>query len=296
MYQEPIGQVLLQARQKLGKITKEVELDTKIRAKYIEALEADNFAVLPGSVYTKGFIKVYANYLGIEPEPLIQQYKNLYEQENDLDIARMPSNLRVKKKKRPTWFKFAVAFGTISAVFVALIIWGAIVKNISNEDKVIVQDIKPRKTTVTAVAAKTTITTVKTSKDDNESASATEDDNSNSGLDSESKDKAVDIKAKLTGINDEGSWIRVTVDGEKQFEGVIPGGETKTFKGSKSVRIRIGKPNGIKLVLNGKKVNVSELKATDGIIDKTFRAKDIDEMTKDTGEEENKTVGDNGER
>lgn len=297
MYQEPIGQVLQQARQKLGKTAKEVELDTKIRAKYIEALEKDNFATLPGSIYAKGFIKVYANYLGIESAPLIQQYKNLYEQENDLDITRMPANLRVKKKTRPSWFKFAVALGTISAIFIALIVWGAIVKNVSKEDRLIVQDIKTRKTSVTAVAAKTTVTTAKTGADSNSNnVPASKVGDRNNAVDSGTEDKAIDIKAKLTGINDDGSWVKVTVDGDKKFEGVIPGGETKSFKGSESVRVRIGKPNGIKLVINGKKVDVSELRATNGIIDKTFRAKDVDEMTNDTGQEENKAVIDNGER
>lgn len=58
-------------------ITLEVaEEETKIRRKYLEALEASNYADLPGEVYLKGFLRTYGNYLGLDGVALVEQYKD----------------------------------------------------------------------------------------------------------------------------------------------------------------------------------------------------------------------------
>ena len=57
---------LLVARERKGVIYR-AERDTKIRARYLAALERGDYKELPGAVYTKGFLRNYALYLGLDP-------------------------------------------------------------------------------------------------------------------------------------------------------------------------------------------------------------------------------------
>ena len=69
-----IGQKLESARQAKGISVSEAGQATKILSKFIEAMEADDFGALSAPVYAKSFIKMYANYLGIEFQPLVDEY------------------------------------------------------------------------------------------------------------------------------------------------------------------------------------------------------------------------------
>lgn len=71
-----IGKTLEQARKARGLSIKEVEQATKIRARYLEALEREDFGVLPDAVYVRGFLKTYAGYLGLDGEALSQELKS----------------------------------------------------------------------------------------------------------------------------------------------------------------------------------------------------------------------------
>ncbi len=52
----------------------QVEADTKIRGKYLRALENEEWSLLPGDVYVRTFMRTYAEYLGIDPRPLVDEY------------------------------------------------------------------------------------------------------------------------------------------------------------------------------------------------------------------------------
>ncbi len=66
---------LLAARERKGVDLYRSERDTKIRARYLGALERGDYRELPGAVYTKGFLRNYALYLGLDPEDVIRQWK-----------------------------------------------------------------------------------------------------------------------------------------------------------------------------------------------------------------------------
>lgn len=69
-----IGQRLETARQAKGVTVSEAGQATKILSRFIEAMEADDFGALSAPVYAKSFIKMYANYLGLEAAPLVEEY------------------------------------------------------------------------------------------------------------------------------------------------------------------------------------------------------------------------------
>jgi len=69
-----IGERLRSARQALGLSLEDAEGATRIRRHHLEALELEAFDRLPGPVYVRGFLRVYAAYLGLAPDELLQLY------------------------------------------------------------------------------------------------------------------------------------------------------------------------------------------------------------------------------
>jgi cytoskeletal protein RodZ len=66
---------LLAARERKGVDLYRAERDTKIRVRYLAALERGDYRELPGAVYTKGFLRNYALYLGLDPEDVLLQWR-----------------------------------------------------------------------------------------------------------------------------------------------------------------------------------------------------------------------------
>ena len=69
-----IGQRLEAARQVKGVTVSEAGHATKILGKFIEAMESDDFGALSAPVYAKSFIRMYAEYLGLDSRPLVDEY------------------------------------------------------------------------------------------------------------------------------------------------------------------------------------------------------------------------------
>ena len=78
------------ARERKGVDLYRAERDTKIRARYLAALEHGDYAELPGAVYTKGFLRNYALYLGLDAEDVIRQWKR---EKGDVAIPAEPRPL-----------------------------------------------------------------------------------------------------------------------------------------------------------------------------------------------------------
>ena len=72
----PIGAVLEKARRERGLSLRDVEDATKIRTRYLEGLEREDFSVLPDAVYVKGFLKTYANFLGLNGDEMARDLRN----------------------------------------------------------------------------------------------------------------------------------------------------------------------------------------------------------------------------
>lgn len=70
-----LPQRLLAARERKSVDLFRAERDTKIRARYLEALEQGDWRALPGAVYTKGFLRNYALYLGLDPEEVLREWR-----------------------------------------------------------------------------------------------------------------------------------------------------------------------------------------------------------------------------
>src|ERR1700749_4165338 len=115
-----IGSTLREARMRERIDMSEVEAQTKIRAKYLRAIENEEWDLLPGPIYAKSFLRTYSDYLGLDSRMLLDEFKRRYERPSehetrpgrvaardrprDRDRDRRPRRLRA-----PSWAPIGLA-------------------------------------------------------------------------------------------------------------------------------------------------------------------------------------------
>lgn len=70
-----LGNILREARKKQEMTLSQAAAGTRIKVQVIEALENEDYSRIPAPIYAKGFMKIYAEYLGLDPAPLINEYE-----------------------------------------------------------------------------------------------------------------------------------------------------------------------------------------------------------------------------
>ena len=78
-----LGETLRDAREKKGIALDQAGEDTRIREKFLRALEADDWQSLPGAVYTRGFLRNYGEYLALDIEELMAAFQSERPLQND---------------------------------------------------------------------------------------------------------------------------------------------------------------------------------------------------------------------
>jgi cytoskeleton protein RodZ len=102
----------------------EVESATKIRAKYLRALENEEFGLLPGNTFVKTFLRTYAEYLGLDAQLLIEEYRVDYEPRGEGDSQPMVSrpSRRQQERRRPRASRGPPGPGTAVVVVVVAVL------------------------------------------------------------------------------------------------------------------------------------------------------------------------------
>src|SRR5436190_15380278 len=110
-----IGETLREARMRAKIDVSEVEAATKIRAKYLRALENEEWDLLPGPTFVKTFLRTYADYLGLDSRLLVEEYRQRYERPSAHDLTPFGPGLGQRRRRRPR-----AALGPILVVIVLL--------------------------------------------------------------------------------------------------------------------------------------------------------------------------------
>src|SRR5690242_17427410 len=121
-----IGTTLREARMRARIDISEVEARTKIRAKYLRAIENEEWDLLPGPVYVKSFLRTYGDFLGLDSRMLVEEFKRRYERPSDHDtrpIAPLGRD-RDRSPRRPAIPPWAPIGLVLVAVLAALYVIG----------------------------------------------------------------------------------------------------------------------------------------------------------------------------
>ncbi|MHB8074013.1 helix-turn-helix domain-containing protein [Desulfosporosinus fructosivorans] len=120
------GTILRKAREEKDLSYQNIEESIKIRVRYLEALENEDYGILPGATYSRGFLRTYAKYLGINPQEIVNSYSASLVKEAEPVIQPTFSPIPTNQ----VWFRpLVLAVMAILAVIIVIVIslvsnWG----------------------------------------------------------------------------------------------------------------------------------------------------------------------------
>jgi cytoskeleton protein RodZ len=115
-----IGSTLREARMRARIDITEVETRTKIRAKYLRAIENEEWDLLPGPIYVKSFLRTYGDFLGLDSRLLIDEYKRRYERPSDHEMR--PISALTHERERAARGPLLPPWAIIGVVLVAVVV------------------------------------------------------------------------------------------------------------------------------------------------------------------------------
>jgi cytoskeleton protein RodZ len=113
-----IGSTLHDGRMRARIDIGEVEASTQIRARYLRALENEDWDMLPGPVYVKSFLRTYGDFLGLDGRALVEEFKRRYERPGEFELRSLTS--LGAERPRPRRGRRAPAWALIVALVVAV--------------------------------------------------------------------------------------------------------------------------------------------------------------------------------
>lgn len=274
MVLQTVGEVLRAEREKQGLSVKDIEKGTSIRALYIQAIEDGNYSVLPGEVYLKGFIRNYASFLGLNPQNMMELYRQNQSPQPAAPqtpaaapaapspaaqtpapaatpaTSTPPRNDRKPEKSGGSSTKWVVIG------LVLLLIGGgawAAMEFLGQSPEPPKAPQTPPKTTQQAPAPVPAPTPTPVPAPANPPKPPTQ-------------AKPIVLVAKFSGE----CWTRVVADGKEVYEGIPKVGETITWNADKEVTIHVGNAAGVDLTYNGQPQ--AKLGGDGDVITKTYSA------------------------
>jgi cytoskeleton protein RodZ len=220
-----IGNSLREARLRQGLDFPEIEQATKIRPKYLRALEDEQFDILPGQTYVKGFLRSYAEYLGLDGQLYVDEYNSRYihvDEETPLR-ARSASPLGRAGPR----FESSVVLLTLAAIGIVTLLVFAAWRFGSNEPETGIPDYSTEPPAATP-----------TTKPNRHAAP---------------RERA---RLMLTGALGD-SWVEVyanTQSGKLLYEGTVRAGRSVLFGRDRTYRryyVRMRRPDNLRLTVNG---------------------------------------------
>lgn len=267
-----LGQLLREARERKGVSLAEVEEATKIRQKYLIALEEGDYEKLPPGVYVRGFLRALAAYLGLDAQELIA----LYGQEVPHEAVPSPTPFLSQPLTRTPLVTPDLLVGIV--LFLAVGVLGAWV---FREYILPLAQVTPTPTPTSPAETSTSGSAALTVEAPVEPPTAqasvepptpeptaeatatsppptsiatpipppttTPPPTPTSPLTQTPAPQGITLQVEVT----QRSWLRIVVDGQTAFEGVLDRGATRTWRGREEIVMRCGNAGGVTVTVNG---------------------------------------------
>jgi cytoskeletal protein RodZ len=221
-----IGGTLAKAREEAGLTVPQVAGRTRIRETVIHAIERDDFSMCGGNFYARGHIRSIGRSIGIDPEPLVQEYDDAHGGSPQAVPARevfeAKTPIKILERRSPNWS------AAMAAALAIVVIYGIF--------RVATSEERHKSAERAAAPAAPTQAAIRPSH----SAAVAQ---------APRKEVTVRLKAKRA------SWLSVQdAKGKQLFSGVIRPGESEEWTAKKRISLVIGNGGGVHLTVNGKNV------------------------------------------
>jgi Helix-turn-helix domain/RodZ C-terminal domain len=120
-----LGASLEEARRRQGLDLEQVEAATYIGRRYLRALEEERFELLPGDAYAKGFLRAYAEFLGLDAQRYLDEYSARLAERPPPEPALVAQPLRLRRRRAPlAWLRrWPVLVGVVFAAVLGVLAW-----------------------------------------------------------------------------------------------------------------------------------------------------------------------------
>ncbi len=238
-----IGEALRSARENQGRDVHDAARVLRVRTDYLQALEDEDFETFGGDIYAKGFLRSYAVELGLDPEPLLDLYRQEVS-EDDLPSATLISSGAATRpgprSSPPAWLAWVVV---VAVVLVGLALLGFLGDRTPEQATPGGDDETPAEDVV----------------DDDGESDPDADEPEPEPADEPDDEPDEPDEPEIEGVQlmlafEEASWLRVVVDGTPVVEETVPSGETRQFEGDNEVEVRFGNAGGVRVEYNGEDI------------------------------------------
>ncbi len=259
---DEIAASLSNARQQLGLSLEDVERQTHIRARHIQAMENGDFDALPSPVQGRGMLGMYARFLGFNADTILLRYAEALQARLASRQAKKPMRQRLIVSASGNlrsfswlWSTEFILIAVLGLGILAFFIWGlsSVLKTRASVPstptalsiaEILLQPITPLAETPT----KTIPTATETSALEAVNVAAQP---LISGTPITTTVATMDANlVHLTITVKQRAWMKVLVDGKKQFDGRVIPGSAYEFSGTKQIEIQTGNAGGLQIVYN----------------------------------------------
>lgn len=243
-----IGDTLREARIRKGLTIKDVEDVLKIRAKYVQALEQDDFEVIPGPTFVKAFLRTYGEFLGLDTDILVGEYVSRFDTSRGEPPGPLPRRAARPKTRPPRRHPNYVVVGVAAVIVILVLIF--LVGRRGEEPAVIEPGSLTTTTTVGGAAA----------PNGEPPARAVAWNGTLDGGVSTSAPAAGRV-ALVIRVTQDRCWLIVregSAEGPTVYSGTLEEGRQLSFSGADRYWLTIGNPSAVRLEIDGTEVDVPE--------------------------------------
>ena len=278
-----IGEILKNARLEKGLSLEQVEEATSIRKIYLAAIEAGDYAKVPGDVFTKGIIRTYGNYLGLNGPELVTIYKAACAGVDPEEVKpaeiRTTSKISVTPHLKPQKSSPGIFTYLLSFLLLVIVAAAGYVFLLNGSDKP-ENVVTPKQSALGNETSKPSeITDQEKAKIEADAKKAKE--RAEQAAAAKTKKEAADDKqaqqkqaaANQKNVNlymfcNDRCWVEVVADGEKVYEGTLISNQDKNFSANKKIVVKYGNIKAMQIAVNGKPVPTEKV---DGVVVKEYK-------------------------
>jgi cytoskeleton protein RodZ len=255
-----IGPILEKARMERGLTLEEAEQATKIRKRYLSGLEREDYGVLPDAVYARGFLKTYANYLGLDGEELARELRDQRRPRRERTNATYgapaasefdrpllnPGGLR--NKERPK-----VSGTTIRTLLVAVLALAAVVGSLYYVGRGVQSKGESPEQAPPPRSEQQQVANGPQQRADQPAAEEGPQGNAQGGGAEDQPAPPPQPETLTVQVSVEGdpSWLSILVDGELAYEQIAQPGFSQTFQAQRELSVKTGNAGAVGVVVNG---------------------------------------------
>ncbi|HWR43092.1 helix-turn-helix domain-containing protein [Sporomusa sp.] len=244
---QTVGEILRAERVKRGLTIKDIESAISIRALYLDAIEEGNYSIIPGEVYLKGFIRNYATFLGLDPQQVMEVYRqNKGQVTENVPNVNQEETIPVPPSSSGGGLTKWLTIAVVAAGVVAGLVWWS-----SGSEKTAPAPASPPPA----------------AQQQPEQATQQQAAQSTSPIQSVSPVKPA-TKVIVTAKYNAQCWTQIIADGKEIYEGTPKNGESFTWEATNKLTAKFGNASAVDLVYNGSVVG--KIGGSGEVVTKTF--------------------------